>query len=63
MLSINFIFVIQHENFFLFRKMVALFTPALIGVAPLFKTDVIRVGAKGAGLKKGPDEKWPIEGQ
>ena len=38
----------------------ALFTPALIGVRPIFKNGVIRAGVKGAGVKKGPAEKGPI---
>ena len=38
----------------------ALFTPALIGVRPIFKNGVIRAGVKGAGVKKGPVEKGPI---
>ena len=37
-----------------------LFTPALIGVRPIFENGVIRAGVKGAGVKKGPAEKGPI---
>ena len=33
--------------------MVALLTPALIGVSFIFKTGGIRAGIKGAGVKKG----------
>ena len=40
--------------------MVALLTPALIGVSLIFKTGGIRAGVKGAGVKKGPAEKGPI---
>ena len=41
-------------------KLVALLTPALIGVSLIFKTGGIRTGVKGAGVKKGPVEKGPI---
>ena len=40
--------------------MVALLTPALIGVSLIFKTGGIRAGVKGAGVKKGPAGKGPI---
>ena len=40
-----------------FEELVALFTPALIGVSLIFKTGGIRAGVKGAGVKKGPAEK------
>ena len=43
-----------------FEKLVALLTPALIGVSLIFKTGGIRAGVKGAGVKKGPAEKGPI---
>ena len=43
-----------------FEKLVALLTPALIGVSLIFKTGGIRAGVKGAGIKKGPAEKGPI---
>ena len=43
-----------------FRKRLALFTPATIGVRPIFKNGVIRAGVKGAGVKKGPAETGPI---
>ena len=43
-----------------FEKLVALLTPALIGVSLIFKTGGIRAGIKGAGVKKGPAEKGPI---
>ena len=32
----------------------ALITPALIGVRPIFKNGVIRAGVKGTGAKFGP---------
>ena len=35
-----------------FEKLVALLTPALIGVSLIFKTGGIRAGVKGAGVKK-----------
>ena len=38
-----------------FEKLVALLTPALIGVSLIFKTGGFR-----AGVKKGPAEKGPI---
>ena len=47
-------------DFFSFRKRLALFTPALIDVRPIFKNGVIRAGVKGACVKKGPAEKGPI---
>ena len=34
-----------------FEKLVALLTPALIGVSLIFKIDGIRAGVKGAGVK------------
>ena len=43
-----------------FKKLVALLTPALIGVNLIFKTGGIRAAVKGAGVKKGPAEKGPI---
>ena len=43
-----------------FEKLVALLTPALIGVSLIFKTGRIRAGVKGAGVKKRPAEKGPI---
>ena len=38
--------------FFSFRKRLALFTPTLIDVRPIFKNGVIRAGVKGVGVKK-----------
>ena len=38
----------------------ALFTPALIGLRPIFKNGVIKAGVTGAGVKKGLGEKGPI---
>ena len=35
-----------------FQKLVDLLTQALIGVSLIFKTDGIRAGVKGAGVKK-----------
>ena len=43
-----------------FEKSVVLLTPALIGIRLIFKTGGIRVGIKGAGVKKGSAEKGPI---
>ena len=43
-----------------FEKLVALLTPALIGVSLIFKTGGIRAGVKGSGFRKGPAEKGPI---
>ena len=43
-----------------FEKLVALLTPALIGVGLIFKTGGIRVGVKGADAKKGQAEKGSI---
>ena len=43
-----------------FEKLVALLTPALIGVSLNFKTGGIRASVKGAGVKKGLAEKRPI---
>ena len=43
-----------------FEKLVALLTPALIGVTLIFKTGGIRAGIKGAGIRKGPAEKGLI---
>ena len=43
-----------------FEKLVALLTPALIGVSLILKTGRIRAGVKGAGVKKGLAEKRPI---
>ena len=43
-----------------FEKLVALLKPVLIGVILIFKTDGIRAGVKGAGVKKGPALKGPI---
>ena len=43
-----------------FEKLLALLTPALIGVSLIFKIGGIRAGVKGAGVKKGPAEKGPI---
>ena len=40
--------------------MVALLTPALMGVRLIFKTSGIRAGVKRAGVKKKPAEKGPI---
>ena len=40
--------------------MVALLTPALIGVNLIFKTGGIRADVKGGGVKKGPAEKGQI---
>ena len=40
--------------------MVALLTPALIGVNLIFKTGGIRAGVIGAGVEKGPAEKGLI---
>ena len=50
----------EFRIFISFRKRLALFAPALIGVRPIFKNGVIRAGVKGAGVKKGPAEKGPI---
>ena len=43
-----------------FEKLVALLTPALIGVSLIIKTGGIRAGIKEPGVKKGPEEKGPI---
>ena len=43
-----------------FEKLVALLTPALIGVNLIFKTGGIRAGVIGAGVEKGPAEKGLI---
>ena len=43
-----------------FEKLVALLTPALIGVSLIFKTGGIRAGVKGADAKKGPAGKGRI---
>ena len=42
------------------EKLVALLTPALIGVSFIFKTGGIRAGVKGAGVQKRPAEKGSI---
>ena len=43
-----------------FEKLVALLTPALIGVSLIFKTGGITAGVKGASVKKGPAKKGLI---